>query len=157
KSVHGKLILGICLILVVAVSLCTAPNDVPPTPMDNETNVTGPPTNTTTLVEVPTVYVSESGDVSPEACAARGIDGKVLVMHQTGCPACARAVPLLEELETEFTGIEFEFLNLAEPEGRDRFQELDIVIYYVPVAIIDCHALVGAHPKDTYKAFIEEM
>ena len=143
-----KCLPALLLILVVSVSLCTAP-PVPPTPTDNST-----PPNSTEFSDI--IYIPQSMEISREICAARGIEGKVLVMHSAGCGACAVAVPILEELEAEL-GTDFEFLDLSVPEQAERVQELKIIPYYVPTTIIDCYALVGVHSKDTYKERIEAI
>lgn len=151
-----KYLLPLLVMLVVFSSMCVSPNGVPPTPFDNETNSTLP--NGTVIVEIPTISVPESMEIARDTCAERGIEGKVVVLHSASCGACAIAVPRLEELEAEFPGVEFEFLDLSRPEQRDRaIEEIRIVPYYVPTTIIDCYALVGVHPKETYKERIEAI
>ena len=145
------------LALVVAVSLCTAPNSngpgITPLPSDHQNGST----NSTELVETPTVQITTSMNISRDICTAKGIEGKVLGIHQTGCPACAAAMPILEELEAEFTDIGFEYFNLAVPEENQRLKDLGINPYYVPVAIIDCQALVGVRSKETYQGLLESI
>ena len=144
-----KYSLLIFLILVVAVSLCTT-NIIPPTPVDNETNGTE-------FVEVPTLYISESGNISRDICSAKGIEGEVIIFHSSGCGACGIAIPRMEELELEL-GLDFEFIKLAVPEENERMQELKIFPSFVPTVIIGCQVLVGVQPKETYKrVLIEEV
>ena len=145
-----RYLIFVFLALMVFVSMCVTP----PEPADNFTNSSG---NGTEIVETPTIYIQESTEISRDICAAKGLEGKVLVIHRTGCGACAIAVPILEELEAEFPDVEFEFLNTVVEEDGERMVEIGVIPYYVPTTVLDCHALIGAQSKETYQELLEAI
>ena len=123
KWVPALLIIGI----VVLVSGCTSP--------DNGT-----------------IYI-DIGDVIPDAaCAARGINDRVLVIHKTGCTACDIAVPRLREAEQELN-MSFEYINTVEAGGIERLEDLKIMPYWTPTVLIKCKAY-AVKTKDEYKTLI---
>ncbi|GAJ24394.1 unnamed protein product, partial [marine sediment metagenome] len=97
------------------------------------------------------IYVNDGDVLSDDLC--KGLD-KVVVVEKTGCPACAVAVPRLEELEKEL-GKEFVYINVAIEEERNELLLLGFVPRYVPTVVIDCVVYGGALEKERYKELIE--
>jgi len=127
--------------LVVAVSMCVSPDN--------------PGTNSTDVVVTNNVfYIGETMDLPASTCEEHDLYGKVIVIHQTGCGACERVVPALEEIEDELN-LTFEYVNLQVDPSR--IFELNIQPFYVPTVIIDCTAYVSKESiwnKDKYMTII---
>ena len=101
-------------------------------------------------VEIETIVVRD-GDVLP-AKICNGLDN-VIVIHKTGCPACAIAVPKLEELEEELDK-EFVYYNTAIEKERNDLLALNFVPSHVPTIIVDCKVYSGILDKGRYKELI---
>jgi thiol-disulfide isomerase/thioredoxin len=99
-----------------------------------------------------TIYIDIGYVIPDEACAARGINDRVLVIHKTGCTACDTALPKLMEAEQELN-MSFEYINTAEAGGIERLEELGIMPYRVPTVLIKCKAY-AVKTKDEYKTLI---
>jgi len=96
--------------------------------------------------------VLNDGTVIPDnVCEERGIKDTVVVFHSNGCPACAIAVPRLEQLEKELD-YEFEFINIAV--RQDKVVELGLVPTKIPTVVIKCKAYVGAKSTEEYRSLI---
>lgn len=134
-----KIILMMVIAALVAVAGCTAP-----TPVNNHT---GNQTGNRTLI-----IISDGMVIEQSECVARGVSDKVVVFHKIGCPACAIAVPRLEELANE---IDYEFEFIEFPTDTDRAYEIGLMPAYVPTVLIHCKAYVGAKTKDEYRSLIE--
>ena len=95
------------------------------------------------------------GDAIPQdVCNARGMSDSVIVLHQTGCPACTRVLPILAELESE-TGMEFEYYNLAvDVDFAELEEKYDLLPTHTPTVIIGCVAH-GSMDKEGYRNLIE--
>lgn len=145
-----KYILLAFIALIMVTSMCVTP----PEHANNFTNSTG---NSTEVVQTPDIYVQESMDIQADICSAKGIDGKVLIIHKTGCPACAVAVPRVEALLEEFPDIEAEILDLADSGDVERMKEIGVIPYYVPTIVIDCYAMVGVHSEEEYMPYLERI
>lgn len=104
-------------------------------------------------VDVESPLIVEDGDVLPYNICNK-LD-EVLVISKTGCPACAVAVPILEELEEEI-GEEFLHLNMAVDEDRNKLLGYGFVSKYVPTVIVDCKVYAGALEKERYRTIIEQ-
>ena len=104
------------------------------------------------------IFIEHNDTISDSICTEKGIKNKIIVMHQTGCPACSIAVPRLEELDNELSlGKKIEFINLVTEDGRERILALGIVPRLVPTVLINCKVYVGALPKDEYRKLILEV
>ncbi len=135
-----KIILPL-IAVVVAVSMCVSPFGP---------DVTGD----TTGGEVPIFYIGETMDLPKSVCDINDLHGKVVVIHQTGCGACEKVVPVLNEIEQELN-LTFEYINLKEDPSR--MYELRIQPFYVPTVIVDCTAYVSKESvwsKEKYKTII---
>ena len=104
-------------------------------------------------VEVETPTIVKNGDVLPENIC-KNLDN-VIVIEKTGCPACATALPRLEQLEEEL-GKEFLYLNTAIDKERTELLALGFVPTHVPAVVINCKVYTGALSKNKYKELIEE-
>jgi thiol-disulfide isomerase/thioredoxin len=138
------------LAAVVLMSGCVQDGTVPPTgdgiPADNASDTT-PPNH-----PFESVFVNH-GDTVPD-CDARGMSGRVIIMHKPGCPACEAAVPILERLEQEM-GMDFDFIDVSS--DKDRLDGMAVYPYYVPTTIVDCKAYAGAMGKEDYRSLIEAI
>lgn len=126
------------IVLVLAVSMCVSPPEDP-----------------TGNVVHGTFMIGETMDLPNYMCEDHDLRGKVVVIHQTGCWACEKVVPILEEIEQE-NNMTFEYVNLnVDP---TRIYELNIQPFYVPTVIIDCTAYVSRNSvwdKEKYETIIK--
>jgi thiol-disulfide isomerase/thioredoxin len=136
-----RIMIMVALAVIVAVSGCTSGT----VPYDNSTNQSGNGTHELILL-------SEGTLLDHSDCVAREVDDKVVVFHSDGCPACAVAVPRLEELQGEID-YGFEFIDLSS--DRERALELGLVPTHIPTVLIRCRAYVGARTKEEYRSLIE--
>jgi thiol-disulfide isomerase/thioredoxin len=98
------------------------------------------------------ILLSDGQVLSQAECSSRGIQDSVVVYHTPGCSACAKALPVLEEISREMPGKEFIFINLAE--DREEMEELRMTPTYVPTVVADCRVLVGAKSREEYLSYI---
>jgi thiol-disulfide isomerase/thioredoxin len=101
------------------------------------------------------ILLKDGDTINDDICIVRGIKNKILVFHETGCGACAIAIPRLKEIENELN-MTFEYIDLATKEGVNKVQELKIAPYAVPTIIVNCKAYTGVRSKDEYKQIILE-
>ncbi len=127
----------IIIIIAIAIGNFILP---PVTPTNNITNSTG-------------VIIVNDGDIISD-CAERGIEDKILVIHKEGCPACAIAIPRLEELENELN-MDFDFYDLAVNEDIEEVLKIGVVPTHIPAVVIDCKVHIGVLTKEQYKNLIE--
>jgi thiol-disulfide isomerase/thioredoxin len=116
-------------------------------------NQTGNQTPGPTPVPVQPVILSDGVKLVDGQCSSRGIEGSVVVFYSTGCPACAQAVPVLEEISAENPEREFRFLNLVS--DRDEIDGLGLIPTHIPTVIISCSVYVGARTKEQYLSYME--
>ena len=100
-----------------------------------------------------TIFVKIGDAIPQDTCSFKGLDGMVIVLHQTGCPACSRVLPLLEELESELD-MEFEYYNLAVDDDFNELKEkYDLLPTHTPTVIIGCVAY-GSMEKEGYRKLL---
>ncbi|MEM4152534.1 MAG: hypothetical protein QXK80_00215 [Candidatus Pacearchaeota archaeon] len=75
---------------------------------------------------------------------------KIMIIHMTGCSACAIAVPRLQELERELN-LSFSYYDLAIEKDKEAVLNLNLIPEAVPTVIIDCKTYVGVKSKEEYK------
>ncbi len=75
---------------------------------------------------------------------------EVTVIHKEGCPACAIALPILQELEKELN-ITFNYYDLAVSEDVIKVGDMKLPVQYIPTVIINCKVFIGIKDKDAYK------
>ncbi|MEE9323533.1 MAG: thioredoxin family protein, partial [Candidatus Aenigmarchaeota archaeon] len=137
------LILLLAVMVIIAFSGCI--NQEPPEPpggyeCDNQTDGDQ------------LIMITDGMVIDQNVCEARGVKDKIMVFHSPGCPACAIAVPILEELENE-TDYEFEFIDVSD--GRERMMEIGLIPAKIPTVVIKCKVHVGARSKEEYRSLIE--
>ena len=98
------------------------------------------------------IVLSDGMVLTQEQCASRGIQESVVVFFSPGCPACARALPVLEEIQGEMPDRDFRFINIAE--DTEDVAELRMVPTHVPTVVARCHVIVGAKTKEEYLSYI---
>jgi len=124
----------ILIIIILAILLVGGVIYIIP-PLLTETNVT---------INNSYIVVDKNGPISD--CNLTG----VTIIHKEGCPACEIVLPILEEIESE-NNLNFEYIDLATHDGRNRMYEIGIVPYYVPTTIINCNAYIGVYTKEEYE------
>ena len=80
---------------------------------------------------------------------------RVTVIHQSGCIACAVALPRLQEIEKELN-MSFGYYDLAINNEKEAILALNLIPQAVPTVIIDCKVYVGVRSKEEYKSLILE-
>lgn len=103
-------------------------------------------------VEIKSPLILDDRNVLPQEIC-KNING-IIVMHKTGCPACAVALPRLEELEKEVDK-QFKYYNLAVEKERNELMALGFIPRYVPTIIVDCKVYSGALEKEEYGEIIK--
>jgi len=78
---------------------------------------------------------------------------EVVVIYKNGCPACAVAVPRLQELEQEL-GKNFKYYDLSITSDAQEVKEKGLLVQFVPSVIIKCKVYVGVRNKEEYKSAI---
>ena len=78
---------------------------------------------------------------------------KVIVIHKTGCPSCAIALPILEQIEKD-NNMTFYYYNVFIQAQLTEVTSLNIIPEYVPTVIIYGKVYVGAKTKEQYEAAI---
>jgi len=102
------------------------------------------------------ITIPEEMEIPAAVCKVKGIDNRVIAIYRHGCPACDIAIPILEKLEEELQE-DFEFIDLADPAGSARIDELKIIPSYIPTVIIDCKAYIGVKSEEEYRELIEAI
>ncbi len=102
------------------------------------------------------LVLATEGTINPEDCSARGLGDKVIVLESRYCGACRIAVPRLKEIEKELQ-TKFIFLDLSQPEDRERLKEFKILPQYTPTVLVGCDVYIGAKSKEEYKRIIEKF
>lgn len=126
----------LAVMVIIAISGCTSQ----PPPDGNQTG------------NFSMIILSDGTVVDHDECVKRGVSDKVVVFHSHGCPACAMAVPILEELAGEME-IEFEFIELST--NKERAYELGLMPTHIPTIFVNCKAHVGVRDKEEYRTLIE--
>jgi thiol-disulfide isomerase/thioredoxin len=78
---------------------------------------------------------------------------KVIIIHKTGCPSCAAALPVLREIEQE-NNLTFYYYDVYIQSQLAEVTKLNIIPEYVPTVIIYGKVYVGAKTKEQYEAII---
>lgn len=105
-----------------------------------------------TDLEVETPIVIDEGIVLPEnICKSLN---EPIIIHKTGCPACAVAIPIIQELEKEL-GKEFIYYNVAVEEERNELMALGFVPRYVPTIVVDCKVHTGALSREEFRELLK--
>lgn len=100
------------------------------------------------IPKIETPIVVDDGDVLPENIC--GKLNNVIVVHKTGCPGCAVALPRLQELEKE-TGEKFLYYNVAVEKERNELMALGFIPRRVPTIISKCNVYTKILTKEEYK------
>lgn len=93
------------------------------------------------------VIVNDQEMIPEKAC--NEIKDEILVIIKTGCPACAKAEPILKEIEEE-KNLKFIYINTAIEEQRSELIKLGFVPEGVPAFIVNCKVHLGALSKEKY-------
>lgn len=78
---------------------------------------------------------------------------KVIVIHKTGCPSCAIALPILQQIEKD-NNMTFYYYDVFIPAQLTAVTSLNIIPEYVPTVIIYGKVYVSARTKEQYEAAI---
>ncbi len=99
------------------------------------------------------IYLVSDGETLPSN-VCKNIQEKNIVIHRKGCLACAKALPILNEIEFEHN-IKIEYYDLAVPEEREKLLSMNFTTQYVPTLISNCKAYVGIKSKENYLQILE--
>lgn len=105
------------------------------------------------LQKTPQIILTDGSNVPPSNCLKIP---EVVIIEKQGCPACAIAVPRLEELEKEL-GKEFKYYDLSVIEEAQQVKELGLIAQFVPTVVIKCKVFVGVKTKEEYKEALEGL
>ncbi len=106
--------------------------------------------------DIPVLRIDAEGTISQANCSMRGLDGKVLVLESKYCGACRMTVPILEGIEAE-RGLDFIFLDLAEPKARQQLEQYGIMNTYTPTVIVDCEVYIGHRSKEEFEQIFDRF
>lgn len=107
-----------------------------------------PPTKLPTYV-----IVGDEKDIPEKACEEIG--SRVLVIEETGCPACAKAIPILQSIEKKFN-FKFKYFDILDENQRAELMKLGFVPTGVPAVVIDCKVHLGALTEQKYLDLLKE-
>lgn len=103
------------------------------------------------------VIVLDKEETMPlDACEARNLSDKIIILESKYCGACNVVVPDLKQIEEELSA-EFLFLDLSEKEDTEKLKEFKIWPKYTPTVLMGCKVLLGGHSKEEYKQIIESL
>lgn len=94
------------------------------------------------------LLILEDGMILNESICSK-IDYDVLVVHETGCPYCVKALPILEEIEKENT-LNFKYLDIVIKEDLNYMLEKGFTTQKIPGIIYKCKVYMGAKTKEEY-------
>lgn len=77
------------------------------------------------------------------------IDYDVLIIHETGCLYCEKALPILEEIEKE-NNLSFKYLDIIKKEDLNYMLEKGFTAQKIPGIIYNCKVYMGAKSKEEY-------
>jgi len=97
--------------------------------------------------------ILENENILPEDICNK-IDADALVIHKTGCPWCAKAVPLLEEIEKE-NNLDFRYLDIVNKEDLNYMLSLGFTTQNVPALLYNCRVYMGAKSKEEYREILK--
>lgn len=103
------------------------------------------------------IVIEGSMEIGAEQCSLRKIDGKVLVIHATGCAECPYVVEKIKSYEREL-GIAVEYLD--QEADATRLSALQISVankMYMPAVIIDCSVYTGNMGDRFYKEQMQAL
>ena len=92
--------------------------------------------------------ILDEGKVLPEDICNK-IDYDALVIHETGCPWCTKAIPMLEEIEKE-SNLKFRYLDIANKDDLNYMLSLGFTTQKIPALLYNCKVYMGAKSKEEY-------
>lgn len=81
------------------------------------------------------------GDVLPKNIC-ENLDNNVIIVHETGCSACAVSLPRIRGIEKTLRKT-YQYIDLAIPQERDYMLNKSFSVLHIPTLIVDCKAYVG--------------
>lgn len=106
--------------------------------------------------EVTVRTITEDGSFTPDACTARDLDGKVMMLESKHCGHCQQTKPDFIAA-CEAAGIEPLILDLSVPEELSTAKARGVLPQFTPTFIIDCDYYVGVRERATYDAWLSEV
>ncbi|MDD5651314.1 MAG: hypothetical protein PHF86_13020 [Candidatus Nanoarchaeia archaeon] len=95
--------------------------------------------------------VINDGDIIPNN-VCNNLDD-IVVVYQTGCSACALALPRIDVVKKELN-LDIKFVNLADLEQRKYLEENKFTTLHVPTLIYKCKVYVGAKSTEEYRGIL---
>ena len=89
-----------------------------------------------------------------EVCSS--INSKVIVIYSDTCGACHAVMPLLEELDKEYS-IDFEYINLSEKGDVEKIDAMKLIPKYTPTVIAGCKVMIGVKSESEYRDALNAM
>lgn len=99
------------------------------------------------------ILIVNDGDILPNKIC-NNLDNNVLIIHETGCSACAVAVPRIRMVEKELRKT-YQYIDLAIPKDRDYLLNKSFTTLKIPTLIVDCKVYIGTKTDEVYKSILE--
>lgn len=98
------------------------------------------------------IFIVNEGVIIPNS-VCDNLDNNILI-YQTGCSACALAIPRIDEVQKELN-FEIKYVNLADPEQRVYLDEKQFTTLKVPTLIHNCNVYIGAKSTEEYREILK--
>jgi glutaredoxin len=99
------------------------------------------------------IYLNDGSTLPQDVCQKLG---KVTIIHEAGCSACAIALPRLRELEQEMN-MSFDYYDIVIDNDKNKLLSLNLMPRAVPTIIINCKVYVGVREKEEYRLAIQAI
>lgn len=100
--------------------------------------------------------ITTEGVFSAEECAARGLEGRVLMLESQYCGHCRATKPdFLSACER--AGVAPIILDLSLEEDLARAESFGVLAQFTPTFVVDCNYYVGAKDLMTYTQWLAEV
>ncbi len=136
------------ILLVISILLCMGCEEQKNTQSFQTTSQAQP-------VNMP-IVLSYEGPIPLEQCEARNLQNNVIVIHSKYCKACAYAIPLLKEIESE-KNIALAYIDISESHGKNAIAALNVQVIYTPTIIAGCNLYTEMRNKKEYEKIIDEF
>jgi len=115
-----------------------------------------PQTEDQTPTGMETITLDSETSIPKEACQARGLENKIIMLESDYCGHCKTAEPILKEIEKE-KQMSFEFLDVSSKQGQEFMKNKKINIKYTPTLIAGCTVYIGSKSKQEYAQIIDKF
>lgn len=98
------------------------------------------------------LIILEDGKSLPANICSR-LDNQIIVVHETGCPWCAKSIPILQGIEKEMN-TSFMYLDVADKGNLSYMLSKGFTTQKIPALIYKCNIYMGAKTKEEYEGIL---